>query len=303
MKRRTLLKKLSIVGVAPLFGPMTKLLPNSMLIQRSIPSSKEKIPVVGMGSWLTFDVINSRAKMENMKKVLDTFYQKGGRVLDSSPMYGSSEEVIGQLAKELGIVEELWVSTKVWTDGQKSGLRQMANSNRYFSEQVKVNHVHNIRDFKTHYYSLKAAKAKGTIKYIGVTHYVNNAHDNLAELIKKYDLDFVQFNYNIDNPHAEKRLIPTAKDCNVATIINRPFQTGRLFNVVQNKSLPEWAKEMGINTWAAYFLKYIIGNEGITCAIPATTQVSHVLENMAAGQGYLPDIKEREKMYKYYKSI
>lgn len=303
MQKRTFIKTLSLIGLSPLFRPLSHLLPNAQLIHRTIPSTKEKIPVIGMGSWLTFDVKGSQQGMQNMKQVLQTFYKQGGRVLDSSPMYGSSEEVIGVLAKELNILLNLWVSTKVWTNGKQSGLRQMNNSNRYFGQRVKVNHVHNIRDFKIHYQSLLEAKAKGDIKYIGVTHYLNSAHDELANLIKKYDLDFVQFNYNIENPNAAQRLLPTARDCNTATIINRPFQTGHLFNSVKNEPLPKWAKEMGIETWAAYFLKYIISHNAVTCAIPATTQVAHVLENMEAGQGYLPTNKEREKMYRHFKAV
>ena len=217
-------------------------------------------------------------------------------------MYGSSEEVLGILARELEILHQLWVSTKVWTNGEQSGIRQMNASNSYFGNRVQVNHVHNIRDFKTHYASLKTAKEKGQIKYIGVTHYLNNAHDDLVDLIKKYELDFVQVNFSIDNPNAEKTLIPTAADHGIATIANRPFKAGRLFDMISSKPLPSWAKEYGIKNWAAFFLKYIISNPGLSCAIPATTQVNHVLENMEAGKGYLPTAAERKKMYDYFKS-
>ncbi len=284
-------------------SPQALILKPSNLIQRAIPSSEEKIPVIGMGSWLTFDTKGSPGRMANMKKVLHTFYQQGGRVIDSSPMYGSSEEVIGILSRDLKILKQLWVSTKVWTNGKESGIRQMNSSNRFFNNRVQVNHIHNIRDFKTHYASLKEAKEKGQLKYIGVTHYVNSAHQDLAELIKKYELDFVQFNFNIDNPHAEKVLIPTAADYGVATIINQPLKTGILFDKVGKKPLPSWAIDYDIKSWAAFFLKYIVSNRDITCAIPATTQVAHVLENMEAGRGYLPTNSERKKMFDYFKSI
>ncbi len=302
MKRRVFLKGMGIMGLG-VMSPNSFLTSNTTLHYRTIPSSQEKIPVMGMGSWLTFDVRGNSSRMANMKKVLSTFYKEGGRVIDSSPMYGSSERVLGQLARELKILNQLWVSTKVWTDGKQSGLRQMDNSNSYFTNRVMVNHIHNTRDFSTHYSSLKNAKAKGEIKYIGVTHYLNSAHGNLINLIKKYDLDFVQFNFNIDNPNAEKNLISAAMDHGVATIINRPLKAGRLFNMVGNKPLPAWAKEMGIETWAAYFLKFIVAHPGITCAIPATTQVAHVLENMEAGRGYMPTASERKKMYDHFKSI
>lgn len=302
MKRRTFLKGMGVTGLS-VISPVHLFSMPSELIRRTIPSSQEKIPVIGMGSWLTFDAKGSSSRMANMKKVLQNFYQQGGRVIDSSPMYGSSEEVIGILARELGILDHLWVSTKIWTNGKESGIRQMNTSNRFFGNRVQVNHVHNIRDFKTHYATLKEAKEKGQIKYIGLTHYVNSAHQDLVDLIKKYDLDFVQFNFNIDNPHAEKALIPAAADHGVATIINRPLKAGSLFDMVGKNPLPSWAADYGIKTWAAYFLKFIVSNPDITCAIPATTQVAHVLENMEAGRGYLPSANERKKMFEYFKSI
>lgn len=273
------------------------------LIERTISATGEKVPVIGMGSWLTFDVIGSTSRMQNMKAVLQNFHALGGRVIDSSPMYGSSEKAIGQLARELDILGDLWVSTKIWTNGRANGQGQLNDSRRYFSKQLMVNHVHNIRDFNTHYATLKEAKSKGQIKYIGVTHYQNYAHDQLVELINKYELDFVQINYNIDNPHAEERLIPTAADHGVAVIINRPFQTGRLFDVIGNSNLPPWAADLEIDNWAAYMLRYIISNPGVTCVIPATTQVSHVKQNMAAGMGYLPSPKERGKMREFFQSV
>jgi diketogulonate reductase-like aldo/keto reductase len=256
-----------------------------------------------MGSWLTFDVLGNKYGMQSMKEVLHHFYKEGGRVIDSSPMYGSSEEVIGILARELKILEDIWVSTKVWTDGEKSGRDQIDRSQSYFSKSIKVHHVHNMRDFQTHYNTLTEEKESGRLKYIGVTHYVNRAHDDLIELIKKHNLDFVQFNYNIANPHADEKLIPTAHDYGVATIINRPFRTGDLFRQVGKQSLPKWADEMGIKNWASYFLKYIISHSDITCAIPATRQVPHVIENVQAGKGYIPTPKEREKMRTYFQSI
>ncbi len=272
------------------------------MILRSIPKSGEQIPVVGMGSWLTFDVLGSKVRMENMKQVLKAFYDTGGRVLDSSPMYGSSEEVIGRLAQELNISDKLWQSTKVWTDGRESGQRQIMESRQYLGH-VDLHHVHNIRDFKIHYDTLKKAKEKGEIKYVGVTHYVNSAHDDLEQLIRNYDLDFIQVNYSIDNPTAGDRLLPTALDHEVGVIINKPYQTGALFDSIKGEQVPQWAIELGIRNWPEFFLKYIISNEAVTCVIPATTQVAHARENNAAGSGYIPDDRVREQMEKYYRSI
>ena len=303
MKRRKAVKAITLLGLSTGFSGQIPAAENSSFIHRKIPKTGELIPVIGMGSWLTFDVLGNSGRMNNMKRVLSRFHQLGGRVVDSSPMYGSSEEVIGILSNELGITNDLWVSTKVWTNGKQSGLRQMADSNGYFSNRVKVHHVHNIRDFKTHYASLREAYDKGELKYIGVTHYLNHQHNALIDVLKNYKLDFVQFNYNIENPNADNRLIPTAADLGIATIVNQPFQTGRLFDMLGSAKLPAWADEMGIRNWASYMLKYIISNQSITCAIPATTQVAHVEQNMRAGTGYLPTTQERKKMRDYFLSI
>ena len=301
MNRRKSLELLGTIGMSAISGiPLHQNL-NSIL-HRRIPSTGEQIPVIGMGSWITFDVLNSSSE-RNMRNVLSKFHQLGGRVIDSSPMYGTSEQTIGKLANELSITKDLWISTKVWTDGQTSGRRQIEQSNRFFANRVRVNHVHNIRDFNVHYHSLQEAKERGKIKYIGVTHYLNHAHKNLIDLIKTVDLDFVQCNYNIGNTAAEYELLPAAMDHGVAIIINKPFQTGRLFNYTKDQDLPPWAKEMGIKNWASFMLKYIISHPGVTCAIPATSQVAHVIENMEAGTGTLPSEQDRKRMLSFFQSI
>lgn len=302
MKRRQFNKGITALGLSTLM-PVPFTHSKSKLIERTIPSTGESVPIIGMGSWLTFDVMGNPGRMQNMKSVLRNFHALGGRVIDSSPMYGSSEKVIGQLARELDILDDLWVSTKIWTNGKANGQSQLKDSRTYFDDQLMVDHVHNIRDFKTHYATLRDAKINGQIKYIGVTHYQNHAHEQLEGLIREHQLDFVQINYNIDNPHAEERLIPTAADHGVAVIINRPFQTGRLFDLIAHSKLPAWAAEMKINNWAAWMLRYIVSNPGVTCVIPATTQVSHVKQNMEAGTGYLPDSQEREKMREYFQTV
>ena len=270
---------------------------------RTITATGESIPVIGMGSWLTFDVGRNVKRRQEMAKVLKVFHNQGGRVIDSSPMYGTSQRVISQLAMDQGILNDLWVSTKVWTTGRKNGSSQMNESLGYFQNRLMVNHVHNIRDFNTHYPALKKMKAEGKIKYVGVSHYLNSAHDNLKSIVEDHEIDFVQVNFNLDNPAASDFLIPYCLDNGVAVIINRPFQGGRLFQTIQNEVLPGWAESLGITTWASYFLKFIISHPGVTCAIPATTQVAHVKENMEAGQGYLPSEAERQRMLEYYRSI
>ncbi len=302
MKRRTFVKGVGLICLASGFGSIA--LPRyDQLIHRIIPSTGERIPAMGMGSWITFDVRGNSDRMRSMEQVLSKFHEMGGRVIDSSPMYGSSEEVIGILSRRLGISDDLWVSTKVWTHGKQNGIDQIDRSNSYFNDRVMVDHVHNVRDFKTHYESLKEAKAQGRIRYIGITHYVNGMHPELANLVREYDLDFVQVNFNIANPHAEERLLPIAKDHGTAVIINRPLHAGRVFDLVGAKSLPEWAREWGIRSWAGYFLKYVVSHAAVTCAIPATSQVAHVIENMEAGKGFLPSGKERIRMLDHFRSI
>ena len=302
MKRRNFLSgSLGLAGLASNLANST--FQNNALIRRIIPKTGEEIPAVGMGSWLTFDVWGNSSRLSNMRQVLNTFYEMGGRVVDSSPMYGSSQRSISVLAKELNILEDLWISTKVWTNGKESGMNQINEQVEYFSDSLMVNHVHNIRDFKTHYKTLVRAKAEGQLKYVGVTHYLNSYHDDLENLVDAYNLDFVQINFNIANPAAADRLIPYCRDRGVAVIINRPFHAGRLFRMIDGHSLPSWASDMGVHTWASYFLKFILAHDGVTCAIPATTQVAHVRENMESGMGRVPSTRERRQLLEHFRSL
>ncbi|WPP53544.1 aldo/keto reductase [Catalinimonas niigatensis] len=269
-------------------------------IFRSIPSTGERIPAIGMGSWLTFDVGSSESERAPMRDVLRTFTDLGGGVIDSSPMYGHSQKVIGELAEELGVKDKLWVATKVWTNGKQSGKAQIDESVSLFHKWPTLEQVHNIRDFKTHIRTLRDLKEEGKLKYLGVTHYLDSAHDDLAELIRTEPLDFVQINLSVRGRAAEGELLPLAADKGVAVIINQPFKTKALFRTVEGVPLPPWAKEWDMPNWASFFLKYIISNPHVTCTIPATTQVGHVKENMAAGYAPLPDDVTRKKMTTYY---
>ncbi len=299
--RRTFLKK-SAIACSMAFSPYALFQESSSkVLERTIPSSGEKIPVVGMGSWLTFDVGSSKTRRAQMKKVLAAFSREGGRVVDSSPMYGSSERTIGSLMRELEL-QNLWIATKVWTNGESSGKKQIADSKQFFEGNIQLHQIHNLRDFRVHYATLRELKENDQLPYIGITHYVNGQHDTLEQLIRDYSLDFVQVNFSLANTNAERSLLSVALDQGVAVIINRPFQTGRIFDTVTGKSLPEWAPDIGCQSWAQFFLKYIISHPAVTCAIPATTQVAHVKENLAVGKGYLPDHKERKKMLEYYQN-
>lgn len=273
------------------------------IIYRAIPSTGEKIPVIGLGSWITFDVGNSAAERSPMREVLRQFAQMGGKVVDSSPMYRRSEQVIGELAAELKLSGDLWFVTKVWTTGEESGKGQIRNSTQLFGQYPKLLQVHNLVDFNTHIKTLRRLKEEGKIKYAGITHYVDSAHEDVKRILKAETLDFVQINLSIRGRKAEDSLIPLAVDRGVAVIINQPFETGALFRAVGKAPLPAWAKEWEISTWAAYFLKYIVSNPAVTCTIPATSQVAHLKENMAALSGPLPDAKTRQKMIEYFKNL
>ena len=270
------------------------------MIQRPIPRSEESLPVIGLGTWQTFDVGNDARARAQLKQVLSEFARLGGKVIDSSPMYGSSESVTGDLAAELQLHKQLFVATKVWTRGRDAGIRQMEESfRRLRAERMDLMQVHNLLDWRTHLATLREWKEQGRVRYIGVTHYTASAYSELAQVLASEELDFVQVNYSVAEREAERRLLPLAAERRVAVLINRPFAAAGLFKRVRGKSLPPWAKEIGCATWAQFFLKFIVGHPAVTCAIPATSKVEHLVDNMQAGVGSLPDQALRERMAKY----
>ena len=301
LSRRSLLKWSMATSASALCSNFLEapsmIIPIQRINTRTIPSSGEALPIVGIGTWQTFDVGNHATQRAELKKVLQTFVELGGQVMDSSPMYGTSEKVVGDLAADLGILDQLFMATKVWTNGEQAGIQQMDNSMQKMRRQpMDLMQVHNLLDFKTHIKTLQKWKAAGKIRYIGITHYLDNRHDEMAELIKKYPLDFIQINYSIQSRNAEKRLFPTAKDKGVAVLVNRPYEGGQLFRTIKNTALPLWAKEYDINSWGQYFLKFILSHPAITCVIPGTSKLKHLQDNMGAGLGNLPDKKGREKL-------
>jgi len=288
-------------------GSLSLIFPNvfkdrrsAAMITRKIPSSGELIPAIGLGSWITFNVGDSENELAPMRNVLGAFVDAGGKVIDSSPMYGRSEKVIGKLAAELNVTDKLWFATKVWTTGESSGKTQIENSREYFKKWPVLLQVHNLQDLKTHLRTLRALKEEGKLKYIGITHYLDSEHETLANVVKSEKLDFIQVNFSIRSRSAENYLLPLAAERGVGVIINKPFESGALFPAINNVSLPTWSKEWGISSWSAFFLKYIISNTNITCTIPATSQVSHLEENMAACFGPVPDEATRKKMVEYF---
>jgi diketogulonate reductase-like aldo/keto reductase len=236
--------------------------------------------------------------------VLKLFAEQGGRVVDSSPMYGESEEVIGDLAAELGVTSKLFIATKVWTSGREAGIRQMEQSfRRLRTQRMDLMQVHNLVDWKTHLNTLRDWKAQNKVRYIGITHYTESAYDGLARVMESEDIDFVQFNYNIIARAAEKRLLPLAQEKKIAVLVNKPFEKAGLFDKVKGRELPPWARDIDCNSWAQFFLKFILGHPAVTCAIPATSKPKHLLDNMQAGLGRLPDAATRERMAKLVREL
>jgi diketogulonate reductase-like aldo/keto reductase len=253
--------------------------------------------VIGLGTWQTFDVGKADSARAPLREVLREFVKLGGKVVDSSPMYGQSESVAGDLATDMGLHTELFLATKVWTSGRDAGIRQMEESFRRLRVQrMDLMQVHNLVDWRTHLVTLRNWKQQGKVRYIGVTHYTASAYNDLAQVLEAEELDFVQLNYSLAEREAERRLLPLAADRRVAVLVNRPFAEGALFRKVRGKSLPPWAAEIGCSSWAQFFLKFIVSHPAVTCAIPATSKVQHVVDNMEAGLGQLPDAGMRQRM-------
>ena len=274
------------------------------ILQRPVPKTGETIPAVGLGTWQGFDVAGDAAETAQAREALKTLVDLGGRMIDSSPMYGSAESVSGQLAEELGVKSKLFVATKVWTSGKQAGIRQMEDSMRKLRvERLDLMQVHNLVDAGTHLATLREWKKAGRVRYLGVTHYHAGAHADLERHIKPGDVDFVQVNYSLAEPEADRRLLAAAADSRTAVIVNRPFAEGAMFGRVKGKPVPEWAKDIGCASWAQFFLKWILGHPAVTCAIPGTRNAKHVADNLGAAAGPLPDEAMRRRMAAHFGSL
>lgn len=302
--RRDTLKTLLLSTGTLLWGGADILPDNRTMKKRKIPSSGEEIGIVGVGTWQTFDVGNSAEQRAPLKEVLKILVEMGGEVVDSSPMYGRSEQVVGDLSTEIGLQDQLFYATKVWTSGKDEGIQQMQSSmQKMQANPMDLMQVHNLVDWQTHIKTLRNWKEQGKIRYMGITHYTVSAYDRLMQIIQTEDLDFVQHNYSIISREAEERLLPLAADKGVAVIINQPYESGSLFRAVKGKNLPAWAKEFGCNSWGQFFLKFILSHPAVTCVIPGTDNPEHMRDNAGAGLGQLPDEKMREKMATYVKEL
>ena len=269
-------------------------------IMRAIPASGEALPVIGVGSWLTFNVYPDPVEEAPLVPVLRTFFERGGAMVDSSPMYGTSEEVIGGLLRATPRRERLFAATKIWIIGQALGRWQLEQSRKYWGlAKFDLVHIHNLVDWQTHLETLKEMKAAGQIRYIGVTTSHGLKHAEMEQALTRERFDFVQFTYNFADRRVEQRLLPLAAERKSAVVINRPFDGGRLFSAVRGKRLPAWASEIDCENWAQFFLKFIVSHPAVTCAIPATSKTAHMAENMGALYGRLPDAEMRKRMAAY----
>jgi diketogulonate reductase-like aldo/keto reductase len=291
-------------GAAGATAPAGKPPPREM-VRRKIPASAdgESVPVIGMGTWNTFDVGGGASERAPLKSVLEVFYAAGLRLIDSSPMYGNAEAVTGELVQQLGKQSSTFYATKVWTSGRDKGLAQIEHSLRAMkTPRLDLLQIHNLLDWRTHAATLKQLKSDGRIRYAGVTHYTNAAHSEIESVLRAEKFDFAQFNYSIGTRAAEKRLLPYCQERGVGVLINRPFEEGALFTRVRNRKLPGYAKEIGCTSWAQLFLKFIVSHPAVTCVIPATSRPEHMQDNLQAGFGPMPDAAMRERMAKDFES-
>ena len=304
LTRREALKLAGLAGLGAMTAPSSFPLFNNtepaMLQRRILSSADETLPVVGLGTWIQFDVGDADAERQPLREVLQRMAERGGTLIDSSPMYGKAEEVVGDLTAETGLADRFFYATKVWTSGEQEGIRQMEASLRKMRRpKMDLMQIHNLLDWQTHLKTLRRWKEEGKIRYIGITHYKSSAHEQLEQIVRSEIIDFVQLNYSLRVRDAENSLLRSAQDRGVSVIVNEPFEKGSLFSAVRDKTLPEWAAEYDIQSWAQFFLKFILSNPAVTCVIPGTSNPAHVADNMGAGYGKLPDEAGRKKMVEW----
>ncbi len=276
----------------------------SAMLMRSIPSSGEKLPVIGLGTWQTFDVGYDAAQLAPLREVMDILFQAGGRMIDSSPMYGRAEAVTGKLLTAMNARERAFIATKVWTSGERAGIAQMqASSEKMAAPVIDLMQIHNLVDWRTHLKTLRAWKEQGKIRYIGITHYTTSAFGELESVMKAEKVDFLQLPYSLDVRAAEQRLLPLALERGVAVIPNRPFEGGEMFRRVRGRQLPAWAAEIEAKSFGQVFLKYLVAHPAITCIIPATANPKHMQDNVQAGSGSIPDEMLQKRIAKWWDEL
>jgi diketogulonate reductase-like aldo/keto reductase len=270
---------------------------------RMIPSSGETLPVIGLGTYKGFDVGSNGKERAPLDEVLRTLFSQGGSVIDSSPMYGRAEGVVGDLLTVEGAHEKPFVATKVWTEGRNAGIDQMRRSLDLLRQPaINLMQVHNLVDWRLHLATLREWKAEGRIKYLGVTHYTSSAYAELEKVMRSEKLDFVQLNYSLDDREAERKLLPLAQERGMAILVNLPFGQGRLFSKLRGKPVPDWLQEIGCATWSQALLKFVLAHQAVTCVIPGTANPEHMAENCRAGFGPMLDESLRRRVIEYWDS-
>ena len=297
--RRQLLKLTLAAGMAPTLS----LAQGEQMISRKIPRSGELLPVIGLGTYNVFDVDSTPANIEQSSAIIDLLTGKGGSLIDSSPMYNRAENIVGDVIASRNNRDSLFLATKVWTDGQSAGGQQMARSAKLMNADViDLMQVHNLRDLDTHMATIRDWQESGRIRYNGMTHYTKSALDDLERAMRSHKPEFIQINYSLLERDADQRVLPLAIDLGIAVLINRPFVAGRLFRTVNGKALPDWASAFAAS-WGQFFLKFIISHAAVTCVIPATSKSHHMIDNLGAGFGDLPDADTRNRMIKYFTEL
>lgn len=290
-------------GVALAASPLTSFAKESAMLTRPIPKSGETLPVIGLGTYNVFDVESSEDELAPRRAIIELMIEKGARLIDSSPMYNRSEKVVGDIVSQDALRSKLFLATKVWTDGKTSGERQMqASADLMHAGVIDLMQVHNLRDLDVQMQNIREWQQQGRIRYNGITDYRASALDELEAAMHKHRPQFIQINYSLGEAEAERRVLPLAKDLGIAVLVNRPFMAGSLFRAVRGRSLPDWAAPFAAS-WGQFFLKFIVSHTAVTAAIPATSNLQHMTDNLQAGFGEMPDAATRQKMADFFASL
>ncbi|MBT1512134.1 aldo/keto reductase [Bradyrhizobium sp. SRL28] len=301
--RRTFVRA-SLATAAATLLPISLRAQEGLPARRAIPSTREEIPIVGLGTWITFNVGNDPVLRDECARVMAAFFEAGGRMIDSSPMYGSSQPVIGYGLQKLGRPSALFSAEKVWTSSAAAGPPQIEQSRRFWGvPKFDLVQVHNLLAWKAHLQTLFQMKATGAVRYVGITTSEGRRHDLIEQIMRNEPIDFVQISYNVVDREVEARLLPLASERGIAVIVNRPFRQGALTQRLKSEPLPKWAAELGVSSWAQLILKFILSHPAVTVAIPATTRVDHVRENLAAAAGPMPDLAMRQRISAHVKAL
>lgn len=291
------------VAVALGLAPELSFSESEEMLTRLIPGANESIPVIGLGTYEVFDVAGSAEEIDTRKEIVNLLVEKGGSLVDSSPMYNRSEKVVGDIINASGNRDDLFLATKVWINGKSAGEAQMRRSRDLMNAGIiDLMQVHNLRDLDVHMATIREWQQDGRIRYNGITHYTESAHRSMIRAMEDHNPQFIQINYSIGEREADERVLPLAEELGIAVVINRPFMEGRVFSAVRNQELPDWATEFAAS-WGQFFLKFIVSHPAVTCVIPATSKPHHMIDNLGAGFGEMPDKGTREKMAAFWDSL